>query len=125
MRAEMTFTLAELGAVRRAAALIAHNAELEAQRRDDFVLAVSELATNSICHGGGEGRMRVWRDDQRLSCEVLDRGYLPELPTDRSCPGPEAVSGRGLWLVLRLCDRVQVSSSRRAGTSVCVQMLLG
>ncbi len=35
-------------------------------RRGDLVLAVDELASNSVRHGGGHGVLRLWRDDDAL-----------------------------------------------------------
>src|SRR5690242_10069922 len=50
------FTLSDLGTLRRYVADAATTAALEQTRCEDLVLAVDELATNSICHGGGSGR---------------------------------------------------------------------
>ena len=38
-----------------------------ATRVEDLVLAVNELATNSVRHGGGAGLLRVWQDDERAA----------------------------------------------------------
>lgn len=52
----------------------AHAAGLDGQRLDDFVLAVNELITNAVRHGGGQGWLRMWRHPGRLVCEVADHG---------------------------------------------------
>jgi anti-sigma regulatory factor (Ser/Thr protein kinase) len=99
---------------------------LDGERSADLVLAVNELATNSICHGGGHGTLRLWSSDHALQCEVRDEGHIPaataELGRDR--PDPDAMSGRGLWLVDQLCDAVQIASSPDSGSAVCVRMSL-
>ena len=49
------------------------------------MLAVNEIATNSIRHGGGRGTLRVWQERGSLICEVRDAGRL-----QRSARGPPA-----------------------------------
>ncbi|HEX3509997.1 MAG TPA: ATP-binding protein, partial [Solirubrobacteraceae bacterium] len=66
---EVDFTIDHLGELRSLVADAAASASLEAERASDLVLAVNELATNSICHGGGQGRLRMWREDSALLCE--------------------------------------------------------
>jgi anti-sigma regulatory factor (Ser/Thr protein kinase) len=123
---ELDFTIEDLGRVRALVAEAASMTALDADRSADLVLAVNELATNSICHGGGHGTLRMWCSDHALLCEVRDAGQIPaeaaEPPRDR--PDPDAMSGRGLWLVDQLCDAVQISSSPDAGSAVRVRMHL-
>ena len=76
-----------------------------------LALAVSELATNSIRHGGGRGRLRLWRDRGSLVCEVADRGHITDPLVGRRRPTSRQLDGRGLWLVNQLCDLVQVRSA--------------
>jgi anti-sigma regulatory factor (Ser/Thr protein kinase) len=78
---------------------------------DEFVLAVHELATNSIKHGGGGGLLRVWHDDGRMVAEVRDHGYLDQPLVGRQRPATHRTNGRGLWLVNHLCDLVQIRTS--------------
>ena len=40
------------------------------------MLAVDELAANSIRHGGGRGVVRLWTEDGALVCDVRDRGSI-------------------------------------------------
>jgi anti-sigma regulatory factor (Ser/Thr protein kinase) len=65
-----------------------------------FVVAVNEIATNAVHHGGGAGRLELWRSGDLLHCRISDRG--PGLPAryHRDAPRPpaRAVNGRGLWL---------------------------
>jgi len=83
------------------------------------VLAVNELATNSIRYGGGRGEMLLWREGQTLLCEIRDEGHITDPLVGRSRPAPEANNGRGLWLANQLCDLVQIRSSP-AGSRVRV-----
>jgi anti-sigma regulatory factor (Ser/Thr protein kinase) len=118
------FTLNDLGGLRRFVAAAATGAALEQARREDLVLAIDELATNSICHGGGSGSVEIWRERERLVCEVSDAGTLDEPIHGRPLPGPDAVSGRGLWLVEQLTDTVEVRSAPVSGSVVRVSMQL-
>jgi anti-sigma regulatory factor (Ser/Thr protein kinase) len=91
------------------------------ERVDDLVLAVNELASNSIHHGGGHGMMRMWREGDALLCEVSDGGRISEPLVGRVHPRPDQWSGRGLWLANQLCDLVQIRSSD-AGSVVRLHM---
>jgi anti-sigma regulatory factor (Ser/Thr protein kinase) len=88
-------------------------------RVTDVVLAVNELATNSVEHGGGHGRLRAWHDDARgaLVLEVHDRGRIADPLVGRIEPPISQIGGRGLWLCNQLCDLVQVRSTVE-GTTV-------
>jgi anti-sigma regulatory factor (Ser/Thr protein kinase) len=92
-------------------------AGLGAERAADLVLASSELAANSVTHGGGTGTLRVWRDGDRLVVEVEDRGVIEEPLVGRVRPDQTQLSGRGLWLANQLCDLVQIRSGAH-GTTV-------
>jgi anti-sigma regulatory factor (Ser/Thr protein kinase) len=121
---EMAFTLADLHGLRAMTVAWAQVAGLEPLRADDLVLAVNELASNSIRHGGGRGLLRSWREPDRLVCEVSDAGLIDDPLAGRGLPGRNGnVGGRGLWLVNQLCDLVQLRS-RRDGTTVRLHMAL-
>ena len=93
-------------------------------RLSDLVLAVNELATNSMRHGGGRGLLSVWRENGTLLCEVHDRGHIADPLAGRELPPDVRGGGRGLWLVNHLCDLVQVRSSK-AGNVIRLHMSLG
>jgi anti-sigma regulatory factor (Ser/Thr protein kinase) len=121
---ERTFTLQELGALRRFVWQEATGASLDPDRAHDLVLAVNELATNSVRHGGGAGTLRMWVETDMLMCEVLDSGHITESHyVGMAPPAPEQHTGRGLWVVHQLCDLVQVRSTPR-GSVVRVHMQL-
>jgi anti-sigma regulatory factor (Ser/Thr protein kinase) len=90
---------------------------------EELVLAVDEVATNSIRYGGGSGTLRMWSNDDRMLCEVADRGEMEDPLLGRVNPGPDAMGGRGLWIVNRLCDLVQIRSSA-AGSQVRMHKIL-
>ena len=111
-----------LNDIRDLVALHAADAHLEQQRTHDLILAVTELATNSMRHGGGSGSLRCWHDADRVVCEVRDQGWIREPLAGRRLPDPSETEGRGLWLVNQVCDLVQLRSSKECGTVVRVFM---
>lgn len=114
----------DLAAVRRRVEEGAEHAGLPARDIADFVLAASELAANSVVHGGGSGALRLWQEAGRLLVEVEDRGSVEEPLVGRRRPEPTQVGGRGLWIANQLCDLVQIRSGS-GGTRVRLQMALG
>ncbi|HKA69355.1 MAG TPA: anti-sigma factor RsbA family regulatory protein [Actinomycetes bacterium] len=88
----------------------------------DLVLAVNELATNSIRHGGGRGRLRIWLMPDSLLCEVSDAGLLDQPLAGMCPPSSTGDGGAGMWLVHQICDLVQVRSSEQDGTVVRLTM---
>src|SRR5437867_4265059 len=59
-------------ALRRLASSHAGRVGLGPGRGGDLALAVTEIATNSLRHGGGRGLLQIWRDGPNLLCEVRD-----------------------------------------------------
>ena len=121
--AELRFGRADLVLVRQFVAARAHAAGCTGRRLNGLVLAVHELATNSMRHASGGGLLRAWQTDAAFYCEVRDDGRISDPLTGRARPPELLSSGRGLWIVNHLCDLVQVRSSP-AGTVVRVQMAL-
>src|SRR5580704_8412911 len=74
---DQAFDAGSLYTLRAAVAAHATQAGLPPGRADDLVIAVHELAANAVRHGAGHGRLRIWRSDQNLLCEISDDG-LPE-----------------------------------------------
>jgi anti-sigma regulatory factor (Ser/Thr protein kinase) len=106
----LSFATGELRAVRSFAAARAEAAGLQPERIADLVLAVDEIAANSIRHGHGAGRLTMWSDADAVYCEVQDRGGLVDPLADRTRADRLAEGGRGLWLANQLCDLVQLRS---------------
>jgi anti-sigma regulatory factor (Ser/Thr protein kinase) len=111
----LAFDATSLGELRQHVAERAEAEGFATGQIADLLVAASELATNSVRHGGGAGYLRVWRDDGALVCEVRDAGRIGDALAGRRRPAPEQVGGRGLWLVNHLSDLVQIRTSR-AGT---------
>jgi anti-sigma regulatory factor (Ser/Thr protein kinase) len=99
-------------------------AGLGAERTRDLLLAVNEVATNTVRHGGGRGRLLVWEDSDALVCEIRDDGRIADPLAGRRRPGRGQVGGYGLWLANQLCDLVQVRAYATGG-AVRLQMRRG
>jgi anti-sigma regulatory factor (Ser/Thr protein kinase) len=106
--------LAQLRALVSQQALAVH---LRYDQAADLVLAVNEVATNSVRHAGGHGKLRVWRKGDELICEVRDDGHIADPLAGRLRPDPAAPAGRGLWMVNQLCDLVEMRTNG-GGTTV-------
>jgi anti-sigma regulatory factor (Ser/Thr protein kinase) len=118
----LAFGLTELSEVRRRAAAAAERAGMDSRTVADLVTATSELAANSVMHGGGAGTLRLWRENGSLLVEVEDEGRIEEQLVGRLRPGVYQEGGRGLWLANQLCDLVQIRSGE-AGTVVRLHVL--
>lgn len=83
----IVFTLSELHGVRTMVEEHAERAGLSSGQRHALVLAVDELASNSIKHAGGGGELRIWNTGDTLLCEVHDEGRLGSPLAGRTKPG--------------------------------------
>jgi anti-sigma regulatory factor (Ser/Thr protein kinase) len=107
--------------VREFVARHAATAGLRDSAAEDLVLAVNELAANTLRHGGGRGTLRMWLDGETVVCEVRDRGRIEDALVGRERPETTTTGGRGLWMVNQLCDLTQVRSLP-SGTVVRLHM---
>lgn len=119
----LTFDAGGLREVRSRVGHAARLAGLAMHRAADLVAAASELAANSVAHGGGSGRLRIWPQRNGLVVEVEDAGRLTEPLAGRLRPPATQEHGRGLWLANQLCDLVQIRSGA-GGTVVRLHMAL-
>ena len=104
----MAFDLEALRDLRGLVGTRAIEAGLTPGKANDLVLAVNEVATNSLRHGGGQGVLRVWFDGGSLIAEIRDQGRIDRPLIGRERPLPEQDGGIGLWLANQLCDLVQI-----------------
>jgi anti-sigma regulatory factor (Ser/Thr protein kinase) len=107
-----TFDRGYLTTTRHAVARQLSAAGLHGRAYEDFLLAITEVVTNAVLHGGGEGHLRLWHVHGRLHCEVADRGpgTAPERLAGIALPSAHAVGGRGMFLVRQLCADVSIDS---------------
>jgi anti-sigma regulatory factor (Ser/Thr protein kinase) len=111
------FDRTSISRMRRLTEAVARDAGMADGRVDDLVLAVSEIATNSVLHGGGGGHFTAWVDDGSVVCEVRDTGKLVDPFAGRRVPTREGRSGRGLWIANEVCDLVLIRDTA-SGTIV-------
>ncbi|AGL16854.1 ATP-binding protein [Actinoplanes sp. N902-109] len=97
-------TPSDLRTVRAFVAEQARALGLAATRVELLIVAVSELATNTLQHTSGGGRIRIWADHGQLICDVVDGGG--PRPFGRAMPPAGSTRGRGLPIVERICDSV-------------------
>lgn len=88
----------------------------------DLVIAVGELAANTLRHTRGPGTVRVWADSAEVLCEVRDGGHIRDPLAGRRCPAPDAGGGHGLWVVHQVCDLVEM---RTGGSGTVFRLHMG
>ena len=118
---EVRFSGESLTTVRERVDEWATGQRLDAERTAQLVLALSEVATNSVRYGGGGGAVQMWSEAESVLIDVNDRGHITDPLVGRTPPSPDQPVGRGLWLANQLCDLVQIRSTE-AGTVVRLHM---
>lgn len=108
--AEERVDAGRLSILRRVVASHARCLGLSEPRIDDLVVAVNEITSNTVRHGGGSGTLRIWSADSTIVCEVADSGRITDPLVGRIEPPEGNEGGRGLWIATQLCDLVQVRS---------------
>lgn len=121
--AQLRFEADELSGLRHLVSRVATAVGLGPDRTADAVLAVNEIASNSIEHGPGSGVLRLWETRSGdLVAEVADTGGGLDVPFPGiTFPPPEGARGRGLWLAAELSDVLQVWSDA-GGTVIRVSV---
>jgi anti-sigma regulatory factor (Ser/Thr protein kinase) len=100
----------------------ARRAGLGGQRVRDLVIAVGELAGNTLVHTSGPGTLALWAAGDEVICQIQDGGWISDPLAGTTCPDPAAPGGgRGLWIVRQLCDRVEMDSGP-SGTTFRLHM---
>src|SRR5215467_11915899 len=112
-----------LSEVRSLAERQARKAGLPEARVGDFVIAVSEVAANTVRHARSTGSMEIWTGAGELVCEIRDSGVISDPMAGRKPPPPDSDGGHGLWLVNEVCDRVEMHSDEN-GTVIRMHMSL-
>ncbi|MBB5866742.1 anti-sigma regulatory factor (Ser/Thr protein kinase) [Allocatelliglobosispora scoriae] len=113
------FDVSDLYSLRAAVGAHAAAHGMGGDQLSKLLVVVTELAANAIRHGGGQGRVRLWRDGDALQCEVTDDGPgISDPASAGSQPVPiNSAGGRGLWIVRQFSDRVDITV-RHPGTTV-------
>ena len=113
----------DLAKVRALVLLQARAAGLGEGRASDLVLAVSEVAANTLRHTQSAGTLTIWRQRGELVCQIQDEGTITDPLAGQRRPGPDATGGHGLWLVYQVCDLVELRSDA-SGTTIRMHMAI-
>lgn len=113
----------DLSQVRALVLQHAREAGLTEGRANDLVLAVSEVAANTLRHTRSSGTLAIWHDTEEIICEIHDAGTITDPLVGKRKPAPGASGGHGLWLVRQVCDLVELTSDAD-GTTVRMHMAL-
>jgi anti-sigma regulatory factor (Ser/Thr protein kinase) len=107
-----------LGGVRESVRALGLEAALPRARVEELVLAVSELAGNTVRHAGGGGKLALWLTREGVVCEVTDHGGgLKDPLAGLVPPKPSASAGMGLWIARQLSDSFAIGADG-VGTTV-------
>ena len=109
--------------VRRVTHEVAARAGLSGRRLTDLLLAVNEVAVNTLLHTGHPGLFSIWCADGQVVCQVQDSGHITDPLAGRRRPAPHDTGGHGLRLVNDLCDLVRIHT-RPGETTVRLHMQL-
>ena len=85
------------------------------------MLAVSEVAANTLRHTRSSGALAIWKDVGEVVCEIQDEGTITDPLAGRRRPSLEAMGGHGLWIVNQVCDEVEMRSDE-TGTTIRLHM---
>ena len=103
------FDKQSLGKMRRRMAGEARDCGVDENRISDLLLAVNEIATNSIVHAGS-GSLGVWQENGQIVCEVRDQGFIDDALVGRIRPATTGGRGRGIWFAHQVADLLQFRS---------------
>jgi anti-sigma regulatory factor (Ser/Thr protein kinase) len=106
----------DLAAVRAIVYRYAKQAGLPEHRAVDLVLAVSEVAANTVRHARSPGSLKIWYDTQQIICQIQDEGVIRDPLAGQRKPGMDAMGGHGLWIVHQVCDDVDIHSDETGST---------
>jgi anti-sigma regulatory factor (Ser/Thr protein kinase) len=113
----------DLSQVRALVLQHARQAGLTEGRANDLVLAVSEVAANTLRYTHAPGTLALWHDQEEVVCEIHDEGTITDPLAGHRKPAPDALGGHGLWLVHQVCDLVELHSDA-SGTTIRMHMSL-
>jgi len=120
----MPFTYtSNLSEVRARVRQCALRAGLPEARAIDLVIAVSEVAANTVRHARSPGTLDIWSGENEIVCEIHDRGVIADPLAGQRRPAADALAGHGLWLVYQVCDLVELLSGQE-GTTVRMHMAI-
>jgi anti-sigma regulatory factor (Ser/Thr protein kinase) len=119
--AESVAFTTDLAAVRALVRRRAQEAGLSEERAIDLVIAVGEVAANTVQHARTAGMIDIWFDAEEIVCQISDAGHIHDPLAGSRPPEPGATTGYGLWMVNQVCDEVDLHSDE-TGTTIRMHM---
>lgn len=116
--------LADLSPARSFATRYALGLGLSPDGIANLQLIATELATNSLRHGGGVCRLAFWKHRGHVVCEASDSGRLDDPLAGRRLPPAGVAGGRGLFLINAIADLVRTHATP-SGTTIQAYIRLG
>jgi anti-sigma regulatory factor (Ser/Thr protein kinase) len=124
LRDPMPYTYTtDLAAIRAIVHRYAVLAGLTEARAIDLVLAVNEVAANTVRHAKSPGSLKIWYDSEEIVCQIHDEGRITDPLAGSRPPSLTGTGGHGLWIVQRVCDQVEIHSDE-TGTTIRLHMEL-
>jgi anti-sigma regulatory factor (Ser/Thr protein kinase) len=118
----LTFTT-DLAEVRELVRRCSKDAGLNDKRAIDLVIAVGEVAANTVQHARTAGTLDIWQGAGEIICQITDAGFISDPLAGSREPTPGATEGYGLWMVNQVCDKVDIHSDA-SGTVIRMHMNL-
>jgi anti-sigma regulatory factor (Ser/Thr protein kinase) len=118
--AAVTYTVgepADLADARRLGDRYGRLLGMSADRVADLMLVATELATNSLDHGGGACRLSFWYQAGHVVCEARDAGQWSDPLAGRRPPAAPGSGPYGLFVVNAIADLLRTHTTA-AGTTI-------
>jgi anti-sigma regulatory factor (Ser/Thr protein kinase) len=96
----------QLSGLRRVVSNHAVRAGLSATQCEDFVIAVTEVASNALEHGKPPTSVCLWTAPTSVICQITDNGCFTQPLAGLLPPQADQYRARGLWMARQLCDQL-------------------
>jgi anti-sigma regulatory factor (Ser/Thr protein kinase) len=123
----VTYTVrepADLAGARKCGGRYGRLLGMSADRVADLTLITTELATNSLDHGGGACRVAFWYQAGHVVCEARDIGHWADPLAGRRPPAIAGSGPYGLFVVNAIADLLRTHTTP-AGTTIHAYLRLG
>lgn len=107
----LEFDAAGTPTVRQTTLRWARAAGMAEDNAQELLIAVYEIVSNAVEHGGGRGIGWLWSDGARLICAVWSAREIADPMAGYRPPGTAQERGRGLWLARQICEQVSIYNS--------------
>lgn len=87
---------------------------VQSKQRFKIITCILEAVGNILAHGNTDIDkiiIIIGCHHDRVTIDLLDNSPLVPINTPDACPQPEAISGRGLWILQSWMDQVRYQAS--------------